>query len=400
MAEEEKSIQRRLRDLTLLMGSMLTVLAGATLSPALPEIHAAFLHVPHAIYLVKLILTLPALFIGLGAFFFGYLLDRWGRKPVLIISLLLFGVAGSAGFYLHNLYFILGARALQGLAVAGVMTGFTTLIADYFVDRHLTRFMALQVTFMTFGGVLFLILGGVLADVGWHYPFLLYLFAFVLLPPLIFFIHEPKPSGEKARGPSGAVRSPRLWIVILIYSGAFVGMIIFYLIPTQLPFHLKSLLGISTTSIGVAIATKTFFAGISSLAYPKLKENLSFKILFILAFSLLSLGFFALGWAASYLEFILALAVGGLGFGILLPSLNLFVVSFVPPELRGRAVGGLATAIFLGQFMSPIIAQPIIEELEVHRSFALAGIVLIFLAFLFFLGEVTFRRKKPNSAWR
>ncbi len=104
-----------LRRSTLLLGSTLTVMAGAIISPALPEISRAFDHLADPELMSKLILTLPALFIALLAPVAGYFVDWSGRKKVLLFSLLLYALAGTTGAYLSNIYLILAGRALLGI---------------------------------------------------------------------------------------------------------------------------------------------------------------------------------------------------------------------------------------------------------------------------------------------
>jgi MFS family permease len=82
---------------TLLLTSTLTVMAGATIAPSLPGMQEHFADVPNAEYWVKLILTIPALFIVIGAPIAGIMVDRIGRKPLLAAAVLLYGVAGSSG---------------------------------------------------------------------------------------------------------------------------------------------------------------------------------------------------------------------------------------------------------------------------------------------------------------
>ena len=118
--------------ITLLLASTLTVMAGATIAPGLPAMKAAFAAEENADFLVRLVLTLPALFIVLGAPLAGFLIDRFGRKRLLLFSAILYAAAGSSGFFLNSLMLILIGRALLGFAVAGIMTSVTTLIADYF----------------------------------------------------------------------------------------------------------------------------------------------------------------------------------------------------------------------------------------------------------------------------
>ena len=111
--------KKTMRNLTILLGSTTTVLAATIISPALPEMTTVFADTPNAELLVRLTLTMPALFVAIGAPFAGLLLDRLGRKPVLMVALLLYGLAGTVGYFLDSLMTILVSRAVLGLETAG-----------------------------------------------------------------------------------------------------------------------------------------------------------------------------------------------------------------------------------------------------------------------------------------
>ena len=97
-------------------------MSGATIGPVLPVMSEAFADTPDSAFLTRLVLTMPALFIVITSPFAGYLVDRLGRKKLLLAATLLYGFAGSAGSWLDSLTAILVSRALLGVAVAGVMT--------------------------------------------------------------------------------------------------------------------------------------------------------------------------------------------------------------------------------------------------------------------------------------
>ena len=109
-------------------------MANATIAASMPRMAEVFSDTPDSEFLAKLILTTPALFIVIFAPLAGYCIDRWGRLKFLYGSLLLYGAAGSSGFYLDSLPEILGGRACLGVAVAGIMTTTTTLLGDYFSE--------------------------------------------------------------------------------------------------------------------------------------------------------------------------------------------------------------------------------------------------------------------------
>ncbi len=138
---------------TLLLSSSLTVMAGATIAPSLPAMRDYFAATPNADYWVRLVLTVPALFIAIGAPFVGTLIDRFGRKPLLAFAVLLYGIAGTSGAVLNDIGMILVGRVLLGLSVAGIMTTATALIADYYIGAARAQFLGFQAGFMGLGGV-------------------------------------------------------------------------------------------------------------------------------------------------------------------------------------------------------------------------------------------------------
>ena len=371
-----------LRNLTILLGSTTTVLAVTIISPALPAMAEAFTDVPNSEFLVRLTLTMPALFIAVGALFAGLLLDRWGRKPVLIVSLILFGLAGTAGFFLESLTAILVSRAILGLAVAGIMSGFTTLILDYFKGSELNRFLGLQGAFIGLGGMVFLISAGLLAEVGWQYPFLIHLIALAILPGVILFIDEPQ---RIAPDPSTAVKNVAFpWRKVTpVYITAFAGMAIFFIFPVQLPFHLGDA---SSSQIGLALSLQTLSSVVFALQYQRLRERYSFLAIFSLVFLAFSLNHFIVSFSSAFLVVIAGLLIGGVGIGLFAPNNSSWLASVAPAEVRGKAVGGMTSALFLGQFFSPIIAQPFINRVGLAATFAIAGVVALLIAMLFAAG--------------
>ena len=371
-----------LRNLTILLGSTTTIMAATIISPALPGMAEAFADIPNADFLVRLTLTMPALFIAFGALIVGYLLDRWGRKPVLIISLILYGLAGTAGFFLDSLSTILVSRAMLGLAVAGIMSGFVTLILDYFKGSELNRFLGLQGAFIGLGGMVFLLFAGFLAEIGWQYPFLIHLFAFVILPGVIVFIDEPE---KLAIDPTTGVKKiPFPWRKLApVYVTAFVGMAIFFIFPVQIPFYLSANNEISSSQVGLALSLQTLSSVFFALQYQRLKARYSFSAIFSLIFLTFSLNHFIVSFSSGYVIAIVGLLIGGVGIGLFAPINSSWLASIAPAELRGKAVGGMTSMLFLGQFFSPVITQPFIYQVGLAATFAVAGVFALLITLLF-----------------
>ncbi|MBD2742107.1 MFS transporter [Coleofasciculus sp. FACHB-1120] len=381
--------------ITLLVTSTLTVMSGATIAPSLPAMRAYFSGVENVEYWVKLVLTVPALFIVIGAPISGLIVDRLGRKSLLVASTILYGFAGSSGFLLNSIGHILMGRAFLGLAVAGVMTSATTLIADYYIGQARASFMGLQAAFMAFGGVLFLSGGGFLADLNWRLPFLIYLSAFIILPFIVVLLYEPRrtnveidtvqESGGFASDSVLPITRPPfpIKLLTLIYGVALLMQVIFYLIPVQLPFYLQTLTKASATQSGLAIAFATLFSAFASMLYGRIKARLHFVSILALAFALIGIGYSIIGLGKSYEQVLIGLAVAGLGLGFLMPNLTVWLSAESPEALRGRLLGGLTTFLFLGQFLSPIVSQPVSQQVGLGSTYRLAGGLLLLLALIF-----------------
>lgn len=374
--------------ITLLLISTLTVMAGATIAPSLPAMGKYFSDVPNVDYLVRLALTLPALLIALGAPLVGVIIDRLGRKPLLIVALILYGFAGSSGLILDSLNLILISRVGLGISVAGIMTTATTLIADYYVGDSRANFLGLQAGFMGLGGVIFLSLGGILADINWRLPFAIYLFSLVLVGLALLFLPEPERNLATQNSNSSNVETSQnfpLKLVLITYGLGVISQIVFYLIPVQLPFYLQQLFAANASQSGLAIAVATLTSAIVSLAYRQIKARLSFLAIYSMAFLNLGIGYLLISLGNVYPVVILGLGIAGAGLGLIMPNMNLCLVSISPDAIRGRILSGVTTSIFLGQFLSPLVSQPLSNIVGLGNTYGLAGGVMLILMLITFI---------------
>lgn len=375
--------------ITLLLASSLTVMAGATVSPALPLMTKHFAGTiadPETLVtLVKLIITIPALFVVIGSPFAGKIVDRFGRKTLLLCSALVYGLAGCSGLFLNDLIPILVGRAFLGLAVAGVMVSATTLIADYYNGPARAAFMGLQAGSMGLGGVLFLTLGGALAKQNWHFPFGIYLFAWFIVPAIALFISEPNRSAPIDKNKSGdrSAQSLLIAIMVIVYGLTVISQLAFYLIPVQLPFFLEGLVKADPTQSGMAIAFCTLFSAFASVSYGKLKQRIDFVGFLPIIFGCMGIGYLLIGQGFTWTQVLVGLAIAGLGLGIVMPNMNVWISTAVPDAFRGQALGGLSTSLFLGQFLSPIIAQPFTKSIGLGGVYAYTGGILVVFALVF-----------------
>jgi len=378
--------------LAILLVSSLTIMSMITISASLPDMTNAFSDVPNGKKLVKLVLSFPGLFIALSAIVAGLVIDKFGRLKLLGAALIIYAVAGSSGYWLENIYLILAGRALLGICVGITMTVVTTLVADYYQGKARQKFAGIQIAVMSLGGIIFITLGGILADISWRVPFLLYLFSLLVFPFAYLFLKEPKRE-EEVNTEKKLVKSPA--IIWFVFVNVMLMWILFFIIPIQLPFYLKSI-GVEKNSlIGIAIASSTFFSAIGAISFSKIKDKFSFKQILALGYLLMAVAYVCISYSDTYGMVMLAMLLAGLGMGVMIPNANVWVMQLAPPEIRGREIGRLTTFWFMGQFLSPIILLPFLDWLTQPQLFFMIACFLLALSILMF-GYYFLTRKKEK----
>jgi len=378
----------------LLLVSSLTIMSMITISASLPDMTKAFEALPNGATLVKLSLSFPGIFIAISAIVAGIIIDKFGRLKLIGIALVLYAVGGSIGYWSDDLYLILGGRALLGLSVGVTMTIVTTLVADYYQGKQRQKFAGLQIAVMSIGGIIFITLGGVLADIHWRVPFLLYLFSLVILPFSYLYLKEPHTQ-IKNSNINTSISSPK--IIWFVFINVMLMWILFFIIPVQIPFYLKSIGVEKNALIGIAIASTTFFSAVSAFSYSKIKDRFSFRQIFCLGYFLMALAFVCIAYGNSYNMIMLAMLLAGLGMGVMIPNANIWVMQLAAPEIRGKEIGRLTTFWFTGQFLSPIIFLPFLNSFSQSQLFITLAAILLGLSFLFFMWHFSMPKIQNES---
>ena len=370
------------RAVALLLTASLTILSNTLISPALPGIEAAFPDQPNAELLTRLLVSAPSLLVAICAPFAGALADRFGRRRQLLLGVTLFAFSGCAGLFLPTLPLILASRLLLGVAVAMIMTAQTALIGDYFVTAVRGRFMGLQIAATNFSGFIFLSLAGWLAGISPRLPFVIYAVALLYLP--LMWIALTETDRHSARAHPSARTGEAGWPVTLTTVVALAGLsfVSFYLIPTQAPYYLARLGHPEPAAAAILLASVTLAGGVSSLAFGRLRPLLGRAGMPLLGYTIMAVGFGMLALAKGFLLAVLGAVFVGVATGFIMPTFLSIALDIVPPRRRGLASGAVTTSIFLGQFLSPLISQPLIKSMGYSGTFGLAAGLLAVLGFV------------------
>ncbi|MGN6309075.1 MAG: multidrug effflux MFS transporter [Xanthobacteraceae bacterium] len=119
----------------------LNPLAMDMMLPALPNIGASF-GISDGNYLQS-VLSVFLLGFGIGQFAMGPLSDRFGRRPVLLGGMVLYGLASLLALFTRSFEMLLVARALQGLGTAATRVIATSIVRDCYAGRRMASVMSL-----------------------------------------------------------------------------------------------------------------------------------------------------------------------------------------------------------------------------------------------------------------
>jgi len=176
--------------LTMLLIAMTTMMSNVAIVTALPHLKDYFTNTQNIEFLSRMMITVPSLAIAFLAPILGHIVFKIGRVKSALSALFLFALAGSSGLYLETMNLLLFSRFLLGISIAILMIVSTSLIGDYFKGDARDKFMGLQGAFISIGGIVFVVGGGILSDIDWRYSFAIYLIGFILIPLVYKYLNE------------------------------------------------------------------------------------------------------------------------------------------------------------------------------------------------------------------
>ncbi|MGW1750315.1 MFS transporter [Streptomyces sp. NPDC002092] len=385
-----------LRVTLLMAGSCLPILGAVLIAPVLPKMQDHFGSVPGAKALVPLALTVPALALALLAPFAGVIVDRLGRKRLLIAATLLYALFGTAPLWLDSLGAIIASRALVGVTEAAIMTCCTTLIGDYYSGQRRVKYLALQTMCASASATVFFVLGGATGSAGWRVPFWVYAVSLALAPLMATAL--PDPAARPAVGAPAAreVRRPFPWRELRgICALTFFGAMVFYTVPVEMSYLLDDLGTKNSGVIGLATAIASAATVGGAITFARLGRSPDGMLPAVLA--VCGVGFGVMFLAGNAPLLVVGAVINCVGTGMLLPALLTGAMSRLAFEDRGRGTGLWTAAFFAGEFVCPLVLLAVESAVG---SLAGAVGVLGLAAVLVTAGLLAARRRAPAAESR
>lgn len=349
--------------LVLLAVGCLTTMVGGIISPILPEmVHHLQLN-PGA---AGIFVSMHCLTIALFSPLLGILADRVGKLNVLLPSLVLYALFGTAGAFMHNLGPLLMTRGLLGAASGGIAASSLGLLGSLYEREARSQVLGYVTTTLTISSITFPLLGGWVGATHWQFTFYLYGLA-LPLAVIAARILPDKPS-LKSRSVSVAFGSSgklchilqRPQVIQLLLTLGLASAIV-YAVVIYAPLYLKITIGAGPTLNGILLASRAIgVAVISAFGARQLAKFLGLKRTIALGFGLMAVTLATIPLLYQLPWILLAAIVFGLGFGMITPNLYIALANLAPAEMQSSVLAAGNGAGFLGQFLSPIFLGPVL----------------------------------------
>ncbi|MGM9742377.1 MAG: MFS transporter [Candidatus Cryptobacteroides sp.] len=335
---------------TVLSISLLTVMAGAAIAPALGIIRDHFADAPDM--LVQLIVSLPALLIIVTNLLFPRLCSLMKTRTLAIAGLLMYVAAGAGCFFVDSIGLLLVLRALLGVSVGMIMPLSTGLLSYYFPPEKQAGLMGLSAAMNQMGGVVATLLAGLLADIAWNYAFMVYLLGMIAVVSVLLYL--PNERLESTSGPS--LRLMKKFHPSVV--GMFLIMILFFIYPTRFALSAHAGTDLSNNAITLIMVGLDVVAFLIGLVFGKMMQGFRHGMKYLPPIGFIA-GYLLLSMGSSLPLLLAGSAFIGIANGIGVPYLNTIASMKAGKEAASTVMPLLSAALYLGQFLSPLIVTPL-----------------------------------------
>lgn len=364
--------EKRLDLLALASIPLVMTLGNSMLIPVLPMIEK---ELDISEFQSSLIITIYSIVAILLIPIAGYLSDKFGRKKVIIPSLIITAIGGTiaavASWLMNEPYLIiLLGRFLQGIGAAGAFPVVIPTVSDmYKEEEEVSASLGIIETANTFGKVLSPIIGASLALFIWYLPFVFVpIFAIISLLLVIFLVKVPKhKTGTNNSFADFLIdikkvfkQSGRWLIAIFLIGGLNMFVLFGYL------FHFSNMLEnqyqINGMIKGFILAIPLLLlCGASYISGKKIGDNkVLMKWLIFTGNILIGIPLLFINKHLSLTMVTIILSISSLGIGISLPSLDTLIAEGIEKEIRGTVTSLYSSMRFLGVATGP----PIVALME------------------------------------
>lgn len=374
------------RNLWLIFAIALVSVMGTTpIAPAFPDISRHF-HVPEQrVGLVITFYTFGGLALSVVE---GLLADRFGRKLILIPSLILFGAGGALCTTAGSFHSLLLWRGIQGIGGAAAPFMYTTLLGDLYRGRRRTQAVGYAGSALSMGTMLYPLAGGTLALLGWYFPFFLPLLAIPVAVAAAFLLKNPEPRPRQTlrqylrRSWEDISRPELVWLYVCYAMTAF---LYFGGYLTHFSFLMRHLFHAGTLETGGIFSITALAVALTSWQLRPLKDRIGRHNIITFSYLLFAAGFFIVPLIHSQWLMIVPAVLLGIAWGSNTPSIRDLVAASAPTERRAISLSLTGLSLRVGHASGPVAGDSVLGAWGINGIFWFSGILSLLMFLLAFV---------------
>jgi multidrug resistance protein len=318
----------------------------------------------------------------------GSLSDKWGRKPLLVISLVGTVVSFVMFGFANSIFMLFAARILDGLTGGNISVA-QAMISDISSPKERAKNFGILGSAFGFGFVIGPAIGGLLSKFGLKAPFFFAAgIAVIGVLLTLFFLKETNQNKTGKTKQKHGFSFTSLYTVLkkpVIGTAIFTGFLLTMAQFTMLiGFQIFSVdeLKLSPTQIGLFYGGFGISGIFMQMLVPAVKKFVSSQALILLISTLFCLGMMLLaGFATGIFLFAVSIGIYGLFNGLRNPMLNAIIADHNECNEKGEIMGVNQSYASIGQTLGPITAG-LIAAVSIHSIFFLASLYIL-IALLF-----------------
>jgi len=385
---QEKRSKRKIyldTNLQIIFGITLTYIMGvASITPAFPKIVKELNISAKDVGLLIAVFSFPGILLTP---FLGVVADRWGRKRIIIPSLMLFGIAGGLCFFVRDFKLLLILRLIQGIGAAPLGSLTVTIIGDLYSRKELVAAMGYNSSVRSIGSASYPAIGGALAMMGWHYPFILPVIAVPIGFLVLFNLKTPEPENEVHIREHLNIVWKKLrnrQVVGLLVIGIIIFVMLFGSYMTCFPLLLGNSFGLSSLIIGLIMAGVSLIAAFTSSQLGKIIKLFSKKNILKISFILYALALSIIPLISQPWLFFIPIIIFGIAHGMNIPVIQALFAEAAPLKYRATFMSVSGMTFRVGQTLGPLLMGMVISIWGIGGAFyAGAGLSIVMFIIIF-----------------
>lgn len=284
----------------------------------------------------------------------GWIADRWGRKPIMMVSLFLQAVVSATYLLIADPILFVLVRFVEGAVAAAFLPSARALITDAIPLKHRGEAFGIFSAFFNFGFLLGPAIGGLLASTGYASAFIgAVIFRLVAMVIVFLMIKAPLKRSNTSEEKAAPVSLGRLFALPLLaaYILAFCDFLFVGFDIALTPLWLHDHLGAAVIMIGIAYMAFSITGIIAAPLGGRLADHRRRSTL-ILIFGLAQVPlYFVYGLTSMVMVVVIGFAIHGIVYSFMQPAIDAHVAAASASDARARIQGLYSAFGMIGGFL-------------------------------------------------